>query len=97
MTTASKAKKGEYKGYPIRDYPFAPALAWRLIPRECFRNLACKPFRVWVCGDIDPDKLSTPQPNNHEGIEQLEPIAGTTNVSMAAMSHAWLRKNVRKL
>ena len=25
MTTASKAKKGEYKGYPIRDYPFAPA------------------------------------------------------------------------
>jgi len=25
MTTASKAKQGEYKGYPIRDYPFAPA------------------------------------------------------------------------
>src|ERR1039457_3012593 len=43
-----------------------------LIPRECLRYLACNPFSRWMSCDIDPDELSAVQPNNDEGIEQVE-------------------------
>jgi len=45
--------------------------------------------------DVDPDKVSAVEPDDDEGIEQVEPIVGTTNKSMAAMSGAWLCKKVR--
>src|SRR3981189_1471105 len=40
-------------------------------------------------------QVSAAEPDDDEGIEQVETIVGTTNRSMAAMSGAWLRKKVR--
>ena len=37
------------------------------------------------------------QPDDDEGIEQVNPIVGTTNKSMAAMSGAWLRRRFASL
>jgi len=34
--------------------------------------LACNPFRGRNCCDVDPDKVSARQPNDDEGIEQVE-------------------------
>ncbi len=45
--------------------------------------------------DVDQDKVSADQPNDDDGIEQVEANVGTTNRSMAAMSGAWLRRKVR--
>jgi len=44
----------------------------RLIPGECLGQLACDPFSRRVCCDVDPDQVSAVQPNNDEGIEQIE-------------------------
>ena len=41
--------------------PIADQVARNLIPGESFGDLACNPFRAWICGDVDPDKLSTRQ------------------------------------
>jgi hypothetical protein len=46
------------------------------------------PFCRRVRRDVDPDKLSTRQPDDHQNIEQVKPMVGTTNRSMAAMCGA---------
>jgi hypothetical protein len=46
--------------------------------------------------NVDPDKVSADQPNDDEGIEQVEGMVRTTNRSMAAMSGAWLRRKVHE-
>jgi len=66
-----------------------------LIPRECLRDLARNPFCGRMGCDVDQDKVSADQPNDDDGIEQVEANVGTTNRSMAAMSGAWLRRKVR--
>jgi hypothetical protein len=66
-----------------------------LIPGKCLRYLTCNPFGRGISCDVDPDEVSAVYPDNDEGIEQVEPIVGTTNRCMAAMSAAWLRKKVR--
>src|SRR5438034_8381475 len=43
-----------------------------LIPRECLRDLACDPVRGRMRCDVDPDEVSAGQPDNDEGIEQVE-------------------------
>src|SRR5271170_4742390 len=45
---------------------------WILIPGECIGNLTRDPFCRWICCDIDPNELSAVQPNDDEGIEQVE-------------------------
>ena len=52
--------------------PIADEVARRLIPRECLGYLACDPFCRRVCCDVDPDQVSAVQPNDDEGIEQVE-------------------------
>src|SRR5262249_61860327 len=66
-----------------------------LIPRKCLRDLMGHPFGRRICCDVDPDEISAVEPDDDEGIEQVETIVGTTNRSMAAMSGAWLRRKVR--
>ena len=60
-------------------------VTWRFIPRECLSELKCNP----ICGRrfcyVNPDQLSTVQPNDDESIKQLEPN-GRKERSMAAMS-----------
>src|SRR5258706_14801213 len=43
-----------------------------LIPRKCLRYLTCNPFRRRICCDVDPDEVSAAEPDNDEGIEQVE-------------------------
>src|ERR1700692_3446538 len=43
-----------------------------LIPRKCFRYLTCNPFSGRICCDVDPDEVSAVEPDDDEGIEQVE-------------------------
>jgi hypothetical protein len=52
--------------------PIVDQVAWRLIPRERFRDLACNPFRGLVCCDVDQDRVSACQPDDDQGIEKVE-------------------------
>src|SRR3984893_16609025 len=44
-----------------------------LIPGECLRYLTCNPFGRGICCDVDPDEVSAVEPDDDEGIEQIEP------------------------
>src|SRR5712664_3205679 len=56
----------------IDAIPVADHVARSFIPRECFCDLACNPFRGRMCCDADPDQLSAIQPHYDVGIEQFE-------------------------
>src|ERR1700680_2452275 len=43
-----------------------------LIPRKRLRYLTCNPFCRRICCDVDPDEVSAVEPDNDEGIEQVE-------------------------
>src|SRR6202021_2131994 len=43
-----------------------------LIPGKCLRYLTCNPFGRGICCDVDPDEVSAVQPDDDEGIEQVE-------------------------
>src|SRR6476646_9761567 len=43
-----------------------------LIPRKCLRYLTCNPFCGRICRDVDPDQVSAVEPDDDEGIEQVE-------------------------
>jgi len=63
---------------PPRDHiavdavPIANQVARSIIPGERRRYLARNPFCRRMCCDVDPDQLSTLQPNDDKGIEQVE-------------------------
>jgi hypothetical protein len=50
----------------------ADEVARSLIPGECLCYLTRNPFRCRMSCDCDPDKGSTVEPDNDEGIEQVE-------------------------
>jgi hypothetical protein len=43
-----------------------------LIPGKRLRYLTCNPFCRRICCDVDPDEVSAVEPDNDEGIEQVE-------------------------
>src|SRR6202035_682542 len=43
-----------------------------LIPRKRLRYLTCNPFCGGICCDVGPDDISTVEPDDDEGIEQVE-------------------------
>src|SRR6476620_7571134 len=52
--------------------PIADEVARRLIPRKSLRYLTSNPFCHRVCCDVDPDQVSAVEPDDDEGIEQVE-------------------------
>ena len=42
------------------------------IPGKCLRYLTCNPFGRRICCDVDPDQFSAVEPDDDEGIEQVE-------------------------
>src|SRR5213078_4221476 len=56
----------------IDAIPITDHVARRLSPRECLRDLACDPVRGRMGCDVDPDEVSAGQPDDDEGIEQVE-------------------------
>src|ERR1700684_3219781 len=56
----------------IDPVAIADQVARGLIPRKCLRYLTCNPFRCRICCAVDPDKVSAVEPDDDEGIEQVE-------------------------
>ena len=50
----------------------ADEVARSLIPRKCSSYLTCNPFGRGICCDVDPDEVSAVEPDDDEGIEQVE-------------------------
>ena len=55
-----------------RLIPIAVKKRGTLIPGEGLGYLACDPFSCRICCDIDPDQVPAVQPDDNEGIEQVE-------------------------
>src|SRR6202521_4691550 len=47
-----------------------------LIPRKYLRYLTCNPFCRRICCDVDPDEVSAVEPDDDEGIDQVETESG---------------------
>src|ERR1700730_13524905 len=56
----------------IDPVAIADQVARSLIPGKCLRYLTCNPFRRRICCDVDPDEVSAAEPDDDEGIEQVE-------------------------
>src|SRR6202050_5567887 len=56
----------------IDPIAIADQVARGLIPGKCLRDLTCNPFRRRICCDVDPDEVSAVEPDDDEGIEQVE-------------------------
>src|SRR5205814_5571986 len=56
----------------IDPIPIADEVTRRFIPRKGLRYLTCNPFCRRICCDVDPDQVSAVEPDDDEGIEQVE-------------------------
>src|SRR5438132_758635 len=56
----------------IDPIAIADEVARSLIPGKCFRYLTGDPFGRGICCDVDPDEVSAAEPDDDEGIEQVE-------------------------
>src|SRR5439155_8987967 len=72
LVTDAHGADSVYDGRPEDPIPITDHVAGGLIPRECLRDLTCNPFCGRMACDVDPDKVSAAQPNDDEGIEQVE-------------------------
>jgi hypothetical protein len=52
----------------IESIPIADEVMRGIIPRKCLRYLTRNPFRRRMARNVDPDEVSTVQPNDDEGI-----------------------------
>src|SRR4030088_2710201 len=72
LVTDPHSSQSAYDDAPVDPVPIADQVARSLIPRECLCDLACNPFCGRVRCDVDPDKVSAFQPDDDQGIEQVE-------------------------
>src|SRR5712675_3332747 len=56
----------------IDPIPIADEVARHLIPRKSLGDLTRNPLGRRICCDVDPDKVSAVEPDDDEGIEQVE-------------------------
>src|SRR5258705_12071612 len=56
----------------IDPIAIADEVARSLMPRKCLRYLTRDPFGRGICCDVDPDEVSAAEPDDDEGIEQVE-------------------------
>src|SRR3981189_1927408 len=56
----------------IDPIPIADEGARSLLPGKGLRYLTCNPFGRRICCDVDPDEVSAVEPDDDEGIEQVE-------------------------
>src|SRR5229473_7808095 len=79
----------------INAIPIADEVVRSLIPRKCFRYLTCNPFGRGICCDVDPDEVSAAEPDDDEGIEQVEADSRNNEQVHGGNVRAWLRTKVR--
>src|SRR5258708_8466498 len=56
----------------IDPVAIADEVARSIFPRKRLRYLTCNPFCRRMCCDVDPDEVSAVEPDDDEGIEQVE-------------------------
>src|SRR5467141_2482377 len=56
----------------IDSIPISDHIARSHVPRKSLRYLTCNPFGRGICCDVDPDEVSAVEPDDDEGIEQVE-------------------------
>ena len=56
----------------IDPVAIADEVARSFIPGKCLRYLTSNPFGCRICRDVDPDEVSAVEPDDDEGIEQVE-------------------------
>src|SRR3984957_20857150 len=56
----------------IDPVAIADEVARSFIPGKCLRDLTSNPFGRWIGCDVDPDEVSAVEPDDDEGIEQVE-------------------------
>src|SRR6266853_1014870 len=56
----------------IDPIPIADEVVRSLVPRKCLRYLTRNPFGRRICCDVGPDEVSAAEPDDYEGIEQVE-------------------------
>src|ERR1700686_4945119 len=56
----------------IDPIPIADHVVRSLVPRKRLGYLTCNPFGRGICCDVDPDEVSAVEPDDDEGIEQVE-------------------------
>src|SRR5271155_3426315 len=56
----------------VDPIPIADEVVRSLIPRKRLRYLTSNPFCRRICCDVNPDELSAAEPDDDEGIEQVE-------------------------
>src|SRR5258707_7784564 len=82
------------KDLTIGPVPVTNEIAGSLLPPACFRDLICDPFCGWMRCDAKPQKMSPAVPMISNPSSRRNEIVGTTNISIAAIPSAWLRRNV---
>src|SRR6266853_4606748 len=56
----------------VTTVPIADEVVRSLIPGKGLRDLTCNPFSRRICCDVGPDEVSAVEPDDDEGIEQVE-------------------------
>src|SRR6202051_5116854 len=56
----------------IDPIPIADHVVRSLVPRKRLGYLTCNPLRCRICCDVDPDEVSAVEPDDDQGIEQVE-------------------------
>jgi len=79
----------------VRLVAIPKEIARSLIPGERLDDLARDPFRGRIRGDVGPYQASPLQPHDRDPIEKPKAYGRHDELSMAAMSGAWLRSKVR--
>src|SRR5713226_7489569 len=69
----------------VDSVPIADEVVRSLIPGKGLRDLTCNPFSRRICCDVGPDEVSAVEPDDDEGIEQVETDRWNHDRSMAAM------------
>src|ERR1700720_15881 len=64
--------KSAWDNAPKDPIPIAGGGVRSLIPGKALRYLTCNPFCRRICCDIDPDEVSAAEPDDDEGIKQVE-------------------------
>jgi hypothetical protein len=71
-TAAEPGVQSAFNDAAIDPFAIAEEVVRSLIPGKFPRCLTCNPFGGGICCDVDPDEVSSVEPDNEEGIEPVE-------------------------
>src|SRR5437899_3971261 len=72
LVTDAHGAQSACDGSAVDSIPIPDQVARSLIPSEYFCDLTCDPVRGRIRCGVDPDKVPAGQPDDDEGIEQVE-------------------------